>query len=146
MAISFMTNIHCAGALFLAKKTQRFLFLLRSQPKTQGLWGIAGGKQEPIDETNYQALLRECSEELGVIPQIIKTLPIERYTSHDEVFNYNTYVIIVEDEFTPTLNSEHWGYCWVNYDHWPRPLHQGLRTTLSNRTTRAKLETVLSFI
>lgn len=141
-----MTDIHCAGAIFLAKKTKRFLFLLRSQGRTQGLWGIAGGKQEPIDMTNYDALLRECREELGSVPPIEKTLPIERYTSHDDAFNYNTYVIVVEEEFTPELNSEHWGYCWVNYDHWPKPLHQGLRTTLSNRTTRAKLETVLSFI
>jgi 8-oxo-dGTP pyrophosphatase MutT (NUDIX family) len=146
MAIGSMTNIHCAGAIFLAQNTQRFLFLLRSQGRTAGTWGIAGGKQEPNDATTYEALLRECQEELGFVPEIIKTVPIERYASSDELFYYNTYVIIVAEEFIPKLNKEHWGYAWVNYDHWPKPLHQGLRTTLSSKTTRTKLETILDVI
>lgn len=141
-----MTNIHCAGALFLAQSTQRFLFLERAQGRTAGTWGLAGGKQEPSDATTYEALLRECQEELGFVPGIIKTVPVERYASNDELFYYNTYVLIVAEEFIPRLNKEHWGYSWVSYDHWPKPLHQGLRTTLSSRTTRTKLETILDLI
>ena len=141
-----MTNIHCAGALFLAQSTQRFLFLERAQGRTAGTWGLAGGKQEPDDATTYDALLRECQEELGFVPEIVKTVPIERYASNDELFYYNTYVLIVAEEFIPKLNREHWGYSWVSYDHWPKPLHQGLRTTLSSKTTRTKLETILDVI
>lgn len=141
-----MTNIHCAGAVFLAKETQRFLFLLRSQGRTANTWGFAGGKVEPTDSTPYDALLREIQEEVGEIPSIIKTVPIELYQSPDEHFYYNTYVLIVDSEFIPTLNQEHQGYCWVSYDHWPKPLHQGVRTTLSSKTTRTKLETILDLI
>lgn len=141
-----MTDIHCAGGLFLARSTKRFLFLLRSQGRTAGTWGLAGGKIEADDATPYEALLREIQEELGHCPTIEKTVPIELYQSPDERFYYNTYVLIVPDEFIPSLNDEHWGYSWVSYDHWPKPLHQGVKTTLSSRTTRAKLETILDIV
>ncbi len=141
-----MTDIHCAGGLFLSQNTKRFLFLLRSQGRTAGTWGLAGGKVESNDATPYEALLREIEEELGYQPHIEKTVPIELYQSPDERFYYNTYVLIVKEEFVPILNQEHWGYAWVNYDHWPKPLHQGVKTTLSGRTSRAKLETILDII
>jgi 8-oxo-dGTP pyrophosphatase MutT (NUDIX family) len=140
------TRITCAGGIFLSRSTSRFLLLLRNNGRTAGTWGLAGGKQEPSDDTPYQALIREIEEELGQIPTISKTIPIERYSSPDDAFYYNTYVLIVENEFVPTLNDEHSGYCWVDYDRWPKPLHQGVKTTLSSRTTRAKLETILDLI
>ena len=139
-------NINCAGGIFLARNTQRFLFLLRSQGRTANTWGFAGGKVEPSDQTPYDALIREIAEEVGEVPQIVKTVPVELYQSPDERFHYNTYVLIVDNEFIPPLNSEHIGYAWVSYDHWPKPLHQGVRTTLSSKTTRTKLETILSVI
>ena len=141
-----MTDITCAGGIFLARKTQRFLFLLRTQGRTAGTWGLAGGKKEPGDTTAYDALLREIQEEIGFTPEIKKTVPIEWYESKDELFYYNTYVLIVEEEFMPILNGEHAGYCWVNADNWPKPLHSGLKATLSNRTTKAKIQTILDVI
>ena len=146
MATGSITDIHCAGALFLARSTQRFLFLHRAHGRTAGTWGLAGGKLEPTDHTPYAALEREITEEIGFLPEIKKTVPIEWYASRDEQFYYNTYVLIVEDEFIPRLNDEHTGYAWVGYDHWPKPLHQGVKTTLSSRTTRAKLETILDVV
>jgi 8-oxo-dGTP pyrophosphatase MutT (NUDIX family) len=146
MATGSITDIHCAGALFLARSTQRFLFLHRAYGRTAGTWGLAGGKLEPTDHTPYAALEREITEEIGFLPEIKKTVPIEWYASRDEQFYYNTYVLIVEDEFIPRLNDEHTGYAWVGYDHWPKPLHQGVKTTLSSRTTRAKLETILDVV
>jgi 8-oxo-dGTP pyrophosphatase MutT (NUDIX family) len=143
---SLNTDINCAGAIFLARDTQRWLFLHRAKGRTAGTWGLAGGKQEPSDATPYAALQREIQEELGDIPTVSKTVPIERYASRDDAFYYNTYILIVDHEFIPTLNDEHTGYCWVSYDHWPKPLHQGVKTTLSSRTTRAKLETILAVI
>jgi 8-oxo-dGTP pyrophosphatase MutT (NUDIX family) len=150
MAIGSMTSlkedITCAGGIFLARSTQRFLFLLRAQGKTAGTWGIAGGKQEPEDSTLYEALQREIEEELGFKPAIDKAVPIEHYASRDDQFYYNTYVLLVQEEFIPRLNDEHVGYAWVGFDQWPKPLHQGVKTTLSSRTTRAKLETILAII
>ena len=141
-----MTNITCAGGLFLSRKTKRFLLLLRTQGRTAGSWGLAGGKKEPRDKTDYDTLMREIQEELGCLPNIEKMIPIESYESNDQLFYYNTYVIIVEDEFIPNLNHEHAGYCWVDLDCWPRPLHQGVKATLNGKTTRAKIETVIQMI
>lgn len=44
----------------------KFLICQRPEHKTRGLlWEFAGGKVEP-GETKEQALIRECSEELGI--------------------------------------------------------------------------------
>ena len=141
-----MTNIVCSGGLFLARDTQRFLFLLRAQGKTAGTWGIAGGKKEPEDSTPYDTLIREIQEEIGFLPAIEKTVPLELYESRDELFYYHTYVLIVESEFIPQLNEEHAGYAWVGNGQWPKPLHSGLKTTLNGRTTRAKIQTILDVV
>lgn len=141
-----MTNITCAGGIFLARDTKRFLFLLRTQGRTAGTWGIAGGKKEPTDNTAFDALQREIGEELGHLPVIEKTIPIEYYASNDDLFYYNTYIIITPHEFIPQLNEEHAGYAWCDVDSWPKPLHQGVKTTLQNRTTRTKIETILQML
>lgn len=139
-------DITCAGGLFLARDTQRFLFLLRTQGRTAGTWGIAGGKKEPTDNTPYDALLREIEEELGCNPKIEKAIPIEWYESNDQLFYYNTYVLITPNEFIPQLNHEHAGYAWCNMESFPKPLHQGVKTTLHSKTTRTKIETILQVI
>jgi len=102
-----MNSIVCSGGLFLTKKTKRFLFLLRTQGRTAGTWGFVGGKKEPQDHTPYDTLTREIQEEIGNTPPIQKMIPLEQYTSSDQHFRYNTYVIIVDDEFIPILNEEH---------------------------------------
>jgi 8-oxo-dGTP pyrophosphatase MutT (NUDIX family) len=139
-------NITCAGGIFLARSTQRFLFLLRAQDRIGESWGIAGGKKEPSDNTPYDTLLREITEELGSVPKIEKTIPIEWYESTDQLFYYNTYVLITENEFIPILNEEHSGWAWCSWDHLPKPLHRGLKTTLNSRITRAKIETILRVV
>jgi len=137
--------ITCSGALFYATATKRFLFLYRNNGKHNNVWGLPGGTGEKC-ETPHQTLLREIREETGQNWDVIKTLPLETYVSKDSRFTYHTYVCIVKNEFLPTLNSEHSGYAWVGYDKWPKPLHSGLRSTLSNRINRAKLETVFKII
>ncbi len=146
MAFGFMTEIICSGGLFFAKDTKRFLFLLRSQGKTAGTWGIVGGKKEPLDSTPYAALQREISEEVGKIPTIKKAIPLELFTSEDQHFQFNTYMLIVEKEFIPTLNHEHVGYAWCNLNQWPKPLHQGVKRSLTNKTNRTKIELLLEII
>ena len=141
-----MTDIVCSGGIFLARDTKRFLFLLRSQGKTAGTWGIAGGKKEPTDLTPYDALLREIQEEVGFLPKINKPVPIEYYASKDEQFYYHTYVLLVDEEFIPRLNDEHEGYCWVGINSWPKPLHSGLKNTLTSRANKGKIQTILDVI
>jgi len=49
-------QIIASGGLFLAKDTKRFLFLLRTQGRTAGTWGLVGGRKEPCDATPFDAL------------------------------------------------------------------------------------------
>jgi 8-oxo-dGTP pyrophosphatase MutT (NUDIX family) len=141
-----LIEIVCSGGLFLAKDTKRFMFLLRTQGKTAGTWGLVGGKKDPSDSTPYDTLKREISEEIGKTPTIKKIVPLELFTSNDQRFKYNTYVIIVEKEFVPTLNEEHSGYAWCDLNSWPRPLHQGVKTSLTNKTIKTKIELLLELI
>jgi 8-oxo-dGTP pyrophosphatase MutT (NUDIX family) len=141
-----MNDIVCSGALFYAKKTKRFLFLLRNNGKTAGTWGIVGGRKEDTDATTFDALKREIQEEIGSMPDVKKTIPLELFVSKDEKFFYHTYLMIVDDEFMPILNDEHSGWAWADMDRSPKPLHQGLKSSFSNKTIRTKLQTVFDII
>jgi 8-oxo-dGTP pyrophosphatase MutT (NUDIX family) len=146
MATNSLNQVICSGGIFLAKDTRRFLFLLRTQGKTAGTWGLVGGKKEPTDNTAYDALTREIEEEVGKTPTIKKIIPLELFISNDQHFQYNTYVLLVDREFTPTLNEEHSGYAWCNYENYPKPLHQGVKNSFTNKIIRAKLELLLDLI
>jgi len=138
-----MTQI-CAGALFFARDTGRFLFLHRTQSKQSRVWGLAGGTAE-TGETSWQACEREIAEEIGE-QTISKTIPLERFLSRDCGFEYHTYVCVVDQEFQPILNHEHDGYAWVSYSAWPCPLHYGVRNTFNKRINCAKIKTLFSVI
>jgi 8-oxo-dGTP pyrophosphatase MutT (NUDIX family) len=146
METGTIKEIICSGGLFLAKDTKRFLFLNRTQGKTAETWGLVGGKREPNDSTIIDTLKREFNEEIGKVSGIKKIIPLELFTSNDQNFQYSTYVIIVDKEFQPQLNYEHSGYAWCSYSHWPKPLHQGLKTSFSNKIIKAKLELLLDLI
>ena len=146
MATNSLNQVICSGGIFLAKDTRRFLFLLRTQGKTAGTWGLVGGKKEPSDNTAYDALTREIEEEVGKTPTIKKVIPLELFTSEDQHFQFNTYMLIVEKEFIPVLNDEHVGYAWCDLNYWPKPLHQGVKRSLSNKTNRTKIELLLEIL
>ena len=139
MASNIVNQIICSGGLFLAKDTRRFLFLLRSQGKTAGTWGLVGGKKEPKDLTAIDALKREIQEELGGEIKDAKIIPIEQFTSENGKFIYHTFLIKVEEEFVPELNNEHKGYCWVKLDDHPNPLHPGVWRTFKVKASRDKI-------
>ena len=146
MASDTLNQIICSGGVFLAKDTRRFLLLLRNQGKTAGTWGLVGGKKEPEDITLIDSLTREIQEEVGKTPPIKKIVPLELFTSNDQNFQYNTYVLLVDREFIPVLNEEHVGYAWCSFDNWPKPLHQGVKNSFNNKAIRAKLELLLDLI
>lgn len=138
-------KIICSGALFYAKSTKRFLLLQKAHGKHQGTWGLVGGTNL-VGENPWQGLQREVIEEIGAIPKIIKTIPLETFVSNDTVFNFHTYMCVIEDEFVPLLSSEHSGWAWSTIDKAPRPLHQGLRNSFSSKTIRTKLQTVFDLM
>ena len=138
-------QIVCSGALFYAKTTKRFLLLQKAEGKHAGTWGLVGGTNNE-GETAWQGLQREIDEEIGSVPKILKTIPIESFVSNDSVFNFHTYLCVVDEEFIPKLSKEHNGWAWANIDSAPKPLHQGLRSSFSNKILRAKLQTVFDIV
>jgi 8-oxo-dGTP pyrophosphatase MutT (NUDIX family) len=138
-------QIVCSGALFYAKSTRRFLLLQKAEGKHAGTWGLVGGTNIE-GESAWQGLQREVIEEIGTMPVILKTIPLETFVSNDTVFNFHTYLCVIDSEFIPTLSNEHKGWAWSTIDHAPKPLHQGLRNSFSNKTIRTKLQTVFDIV
>lgn len=138
-------SIVCSGALFYAKATRRFLLLQKAHGKHEGTWGLVGGTNI-AGETPWQGLQREIAEEIGTVPTIIKTIPLETFVSNDRVFNFHTYLCVIDNEFVPVLSDEHQGWAWTTIDRAPKPLHQGLRNSFSNKIIRTKLQTVFDLV
>lgn len=109
------------------------------------MWGLVGGTNEG-KETPWEGLKREITEEIGFIPDIKKTLPLESFISLDDKFYFHTYLCVIEDEFIPSLNNEHDGYAWCSFGKWPKPLHYGLRNTLQSKINLKKLQTVFDVL
>ena len=127
------------GVWFYSLSTNRYLYLLRSQ-SYENTWGLPGGKiksSEPL----LTALSRECIEEMGFWPNVIKLSPIEKFTSNDNKFEYHTFFALVDQEFVPVLNSEHYGYAWINSGVFPKPMHPGLWSTVNFESVQSKIET-----
>ena len=95
-------------------------------------------------ETPKDALLRELREEMGGQPSIIRLQPFDVYQSGDGHFKYFSFICLVLDEFTPILNNESAGYCWLDLGVWPKPMHQGTRNSFGNPDALVKLQSILS--
>ena len=126
-----------AGVFFYCAKTERFLYLLRTDAKNPGNWGIPGGKVEN-DETLFEGITRECEEEIGYFPSNAKLVPIQKFINHS--FTYHTFFCEIEEEFIPTLNDEHCGFAWVGGNQYPKPLHPGLFSTVNFDVVQEKLK------
>lgn len=144
MSKSKISTVTAAGVIFLSIDTGRCLFQLRNSDKRYNhTWGFWGGIMEN-NETPYECIIRECNEELGIVPEMQKLNPIDVYQSKDKNFYYYSFVYVVDKEFLPTLNCESAGYAWVNIGQWPKPLHTGAHVTLNVNNGTEKLKTILS--
>jgi len=138
-------KIVCSGALIYAKSTDRFLLLQKATGKHSGTWGLVGGTNL-ANENPWQGLQREIEEELGAMPDIKKTIPLESFVSNDSVFNFHTYFCVVENEFIPTLSDEHDAWAWASIRSFPKPVHNGLALSLRNRIIQTKIQTVIDIV
>ena len=139
-------TINASGCVFIAADTHRACLQLRSSrvsyPNTWSFWG---GKSEG-NERPFETLLREVEEEIGFVPNIIKTYPLHKFTSRDQKFTYNAFVVMVEKEFLPVTNGETAGYAWVDIDNYPKPLHQGAKFVLQNPDMISKIKTIVNTV
>ena len=137
--------ITASGCIFLSIDTGRVMLQQRSgevnHPRT---WGFFGGKSEG-NERPIETLYREIEEEVGLVPSIEKVIPINKFTSPNKKFVYNSFVVTVQDEFIPVLNNESDGYCWVKIGNWPRPVHPGAKIQFNSKQFVKKLKTCLLY-
>lgn len=117
-----------AGILFLSTSSSR-VFLI-----WDGKWTVPTVFRENTVIEDAQSLLTNYKLKDA------KFVPIELYTSKDSGFEYSTYVVLVDTDFSPDTGT----YCWATLDEIPKNAHVGLKNTLSNKITRVKIETILA--
>lgn len=139
IASSFNMNNTAAGVFFYCGSTNRFLFLLRSDSKNPS-WSIPGGKLDD-NETLFEGIARECTEEIGFFDSNFKLIPIQKFINN--TFTYHTFFCQVDEEFMPKLNNEHCGYAWVGNSLYPKPLHPGLFSTVNIDIVQEKLQALI---
>jgi hypothetical protein len=76
---------------------------------------------------------------LGSMPDYLRLVPIEKFTSTDGGFVYHTFFCSVANEFSVVLNDEHIGWAWITSGTWPRPMHPGLWSTVNFDAVRDKM-------
>lgn len=134
-------TINAVGIWFYSISTQRYLYLMRNDIRHPNHWGLPGGKVES-NESLIDGITRECTEELGFMPEYLKLVPVEKFTTSDSGFAYHTFFCSVQKEFTPILNDEHVGWAWINTGVWPKPMHPGLWSTVNFDAVKNKIETI----
>jgi ADP-ribose pyrophosphatase YjhB (NUDIX family) len=133
--------VNAVGVWFYAVDTGRYLYLMRDDPKHPDTWGLPGGRIES-GESLLDAIHRECREELGSMPDYVRLVPLEKFTTADQHFAYHTFFCSVAAEFVPELNHEHTGWAWLASGIWPKPMHPGLWSTVNFDAVRDKISTI----
>lgn len=116
-----------AGCLVTAQASGRFLLGLRDNSAYKNHWNLFGGTKEP-NETPLDAALREFKEETKYKGKIVSIKFLYRFINH--IIIYYSYLVIVPNEFKPSLNNEHITSGWFEPSKLPSPLHPGLKILL----------------
>jgi 8-oxo-dGTP pyrophosphatase MutT (NUDIX family) len=128
-----------AGIMF--KAGEQVLFLKRGDGGDfPGYWGFPGGHTEP-GETSEDTATRETIEEIGLLPDGVRTLLSRRngplpgaMPPYDHPVDFTTYLHEIPETFEPEVSGEHTGYAWARVDQPPEPLHPGCAVALKMLT------------
>lgn len=90
-------NVASAVGLIIANSNGEILFEKRGKEPRKGFLALPGGFVDP-DETAEEACLRECREELGVIPKNLKYAGSFPNTYEYKNFTYKTCDLFFEAE------------------------------------------------
>jgi 8-oxo-dGTP pyrophosphatase MutT (NUDIX family) len=113
-----------AGCLVLAETTGRVLLLCRSD---RGDWCQPGGHVEEGEEP-HEAAVRELDEETGFLA--VLTDCVASFVIEGPDLVYTIFVVLVREEFVPTLNDEHTAWTWAEVDDVGPHLHPGTAEAL----------------
>jgi len=84
-------------------------------------------------QTAIREVLEETGHEFDVTPR-----HLHRLEKHG--FVYDTFLIIVDDEFAPVRCRESSGYAWLPIEDVPTPTHWGLNLLLADQRAVALLK------
>lgn len=118
-----------AGVVFRAPDGQ--VLLLKRSDKEENYashWALPGGKADE-GESAADACQRECEEEIGVKPTVLKEID-KTPTPNGMVFH--TFEASAPDKFIPKLNAEHSEHGWFDPQELPGPLHPGVARVLKS--------------
>lgn len=119
-----------AGCLFLARDTGRLLIAHRSRHVNEpNTWGTFGGAVDD-DLLPIEYLRKEVHQKCGFVGPIHVSAMLVLVT--DPESPYFNYLVTVDNEFDPRLDSEKQGYLWVEFGDWPIPMHSGLKAVLAD--------------
>lgn len=131
-----------AGCIAIAADTGRMLLMHRAhwvqQPHT---WGNCGGAIDSGEDPK-EAALRELGEEAGYWEEALKIIPLLVFQKGS--FKYFNFLVIVEQEFEPTLNSESQDADWFEFGDWPSPLHFGVAAVLKDPASVKAIQAVIA--
>ena len=77
---------------------------MRADDTYTNTWATVGGRTE-FNETVIASLSREIQEEIGFLPLVRKTIPVDLFVSNDEKFEFHTFVCLVDREFIPNWDK-----------------------------------------
>lgn len=125
-----------AGCMVMSERTGRFLLCFRGiNSPSPHTWAPWGGKCE-YGEYPEDAARRELFEETGLrYHGMLEHLHHYELKGHE----FDTYLAVVEDEFSPDLGDETETSLWVDIDHPPEPLHEGLKDLMSSHVATGLL-------
>jgi 8-oxo-dGTP diphosphatase len=94
-------RVPCVGAI-VRDQARRLLMIQRANPPAAGRWSIPGGRVEP-GESDQQALMREMSEETGLVVDVGEMVgTVEREGPGGSVYVIHDYsCIVIGGELTP---------------------------------------------